>query len=1159
MAKDKTLELSIKIAGKVDRSLMSAINAAQSNVSSLATTFSRVGTVGLAAMGALATGTVAAIVKCTDAAKQFESNMADVVKYVDGLADAEGRVSDAAWGFDKSGNAITYADNYAKMSDALLDLSTQIPMTAEELTQLAASAGQSGKGIEDLIQYDDNGNIAGFLKDVAMMGTAMDISADQAGNWAAKWEVAFGMSHDQVMELADQINYLGANNATTAAEIAQVVNDAASLGQVAGVATDTTAAMATAMLAMGVESGKTATSISRMYTNLSLGSSATKAQKEMWESLGFTAEGIAKSMQVDSTGTLLSVFEAVNNLDADKQVAALKTLFGQWAIQGAAKMTGNMEAFTNALGMVADPNLYTGSMEREFIIKASTTESIDKMMANAREALKIDIGTEFLPVKKEFSLMLIDIMNGLRENAPELQQIAQTMATMLSQGVAAAGDALQRALPYIQQALDYLANHGPEVVSVLGKLAAAFVAMKFAPGIEGLVRGAGGLLLGSGAATAGAGAAGGGLLGGIKGLFAGGQSAALAATTAIPNLLGAAGGILNTARIDAQLSGRSLLGTLLGGAGTLFGQTQLGGGLANYFGGIRASFGNLLNTGIGGGIANALGATGGALGEILSGISQATGLTDLVNGATGLARSGAGWVAGKAGGLAQGAMGLAGRVVSSAPAQAIGGVLGNVGSFMSAGAGMLGSMWGPFASGFGSLFAGAAPVIAAISGIIAVVSILGDHLEDIRGIVGNVFGDAGLAVFDKFTDGLSAISGFIAGLFEDGGVAKALAPVQEAVTNMFGPGAGEAFSGLVQILQSVMGVVGQIVNFATTTVKPIIQDIFSFITQTVVPIILQTFTAAAPAISGIIGGLGTAIMAGMQIIGTAIQLVLPIIEGLITAFLSIASVVIPTVLAGWSVFAEGIGTVISGVQATFGGLIDFITGVFIGNWSQAWQGVQDIFKGIFEALGGLVKTPINAVIALINKAISGINGLGLTIPDWVPVIGGKNFSINIPEIPMLAKGGFTSGVSIAGEAGPEAVISFQRGVRNQNIDTWIQAGRLLGVNGQQAAASVSNIAYYADGGFTGRNGAVEIASVSGANSKAVKLADVNPPDGGGPGGKPGFSVTFAPQITIQGNADKGTVDQALAESEQRFEAWLEANFERLYNRMERERGRRAYA
>lgn len=61
--------------------------------------------------------------------------------------------------------------------------------------------------------------------------------------------------------------------------------------------------------------------------------------------------------------------------------------------------------------------------------------------------------------------------------------------------------------------------------------------------------------------------------------------------------------------------------------------------------------------------------------------------------------------------------------------------------------------------------------------------------------------------------------------------------------------------------------------------------------------------------------------------------------------------------------------------------------------------MKDIFGGIFETLGALFKTPINAVISLINQAIRGINGLGLDIPDWVPLIGGKKFSINIPEIP----------------------------------------------------------------------------------------------------------------------------------------------------------------
>ena len=589
------------------------------------------------------------------------------------------------------------------------------------------------------------------------------------------------------------------------------------------------------------------------------------------------------------------------------------------------------------------------------------------------------------------------------------------------------------------------------------------------------------------------------------------------------------------ATASSLLSGNGIAGTtglLAAGEGTpglLSGFQGVGGaiknsiagsGIGQYFGGVMSSLGNLGNTKIGGGILGGLKATGGTIGEILSGISDATGLTGLAKGGLGAARSGAGWVAGKAGGLAQGAMGLAGRVASSAPGQFIGGALGNMGSFMSAGAGALGSIWGPMASGFGGLLSGALPIVGVVSGIIAVVSILGDHLEDIRGIIGSVFGEKGLAVFDTFTGGLQRVGDFITGLFADGGVAAAMAPLRDAITGMFGDNAGLAFDGLVQILQSVMGVVGQVVTFANTTVKPIIQDIFSFITTTVVPIILQTFTAAAPIISGIITNLGTAIMTMAQIIGMAIQTAMPVIQSVISVVMSIASVVIPALLAGYEAFSSGLTTIVTSIQTVFQGIIDFVTGVFTGNWQMAWQGVQDIFGGIFEGLGALVKTPINAVISIINKAISGINGLGLTIPDWVPVIGGKNFSINIPEMPMLAKGGFTNGPSIVGEAGTEAVISFQKGVRSQNIDTWLRAGEMLGVG----------------------NPPVELPRF---------------PSGGG--GNRGFSVTFAPHIEIKGNADKNVVDQALVESEQRFEAWLEANFERLYDRMERERGRRAYA
>lgn len=1131
MAGNRTLDLTIRIAGKMDKSLLAAINGTQSRISDLSRSVSRTGTMGLAAMGALATGTVAAIASCTKEATTFENQMADVVKYVDGLADATGRISDKVWTVGEGGNGQTYAQNYAAMKDAILDLSTQIPYTAEDLTRLAAAAGQSGKSMDEIT--------GGFLKDAAMWGKAMDISADQAGDWAAKWEVAFHMNHDQIMTLADQINYLGANNATTAAEIASVVNDAASLGQVAGIDPDATAAIGTAMLAMGVDAGRVGTSVKRIYTNISKGSSATKAMKEQWVELGFTAEGVAASMQKDGVGTMQKIFSAIDQLPEERQVAALSTLFGQWAIEGGAKIVGNLDYYAGVMESIKDPANYTGSMAREFQIKADTPEAVKQMRDSAWSQLKIGFGESFLPVQKEMDLAMRDLFVTLHENMPQLSQLGGTLAELASGGIRTLGEALQTALPYVQRALDYVANNGPQVVKILGGMAGTFAAMKFAPGIEGLIGGAGNLLLGTKSGAGNYATRTGGLAGMASSLWNGGRNAASQAGGLLSSFGGAAqgNGFLRTLNATASslLSGNGIAGTtglLAAGAGTpglLSGFQGVGGaiknsiagsGIGQYFGGVMSSLGNLGNTKIGGGILGGLKATGGTIGEILSGISDATGLTGLAKGGLGAARSGAGWVAGKAGGLAQGAMGLAGRVASSAPGQFIGGALGNMGSFMSAGAGALGSIWGPMASGFGGLLSGALPIVGVVSGIIAVVSILGDHLEDIRGIIGSVFGEKGLAVFDTFTGGLQRVGDFITGLFADGGVATAMAPLRDAITGMFGDNAGLAFDGLVQILQSVMGVVGQVVTFANTTVKPIIQDIFSFITTTVVPIILQTFTAAAPIISGIITNLGTAIMTVAQIIGMAIQTAMPVIQSVISVVMSIASVVIPALLAGYEAFSSGLTTIVTSIQTVFQGIIDFVTGVFTGNWQMAWQGVQDIFGGIFEGLGALVKTPINAVISIINKAISGINGLGLTIPDWVPVIGGKNFSINIPEMPMLAKGGFTNGPSIVGEAGTEAVISFQKGVRSQNIDTWLRAGEMLGVG----------------------NPPVELPRF---------------PSGGG--GNRGFSVTFAPHIEIKGNADKNVVDQALVESEQRFEAWLEANFERLYDRMERERGRRAYA
>ncbi len=120
-------------------------------------------------------------------------------------------------------------------------------------------------------------------------------------------------------------------------------------------------------------------------------------------------------------------------------------------------------------------------------------------------------------------------------------------------------------------------------------------------------------------------------------------------------------------------------------------------------------------------------------------------------------------------------------------------------------------------------------------------------------------------------------------------------------------------------------------------------------------------------------------------------------------------------------FLQGVRVFYDSAKRIFGGLVDFIAGAFTGDWSRAWQGVVNIFGGIMDHMVALVKAPLNAVIGLINGAISGLNNISVTIPEWVPFMGGKHFGVNLPKVPYLYNGGIVTqptymGGYVAGDA-----------------------------------------------------------------------------------------------------------------------------------------------
>lgn len=120
-------------------------------------------------------------------------------------------------------------------------------------------------------------------------------------------------------------------------------------------------------------------------------------------------------------------------------------------------------------------------------------------------------------------------------------------------------------------------------------------------------------------------------------------------------------------------------------------------------------------------------------------------------------------------------------------------------------------------------------------------------------------------------------------------------------------------------------------------------------------------------------------------------------------------------------FLKSAKDIIRDVKQIFNGFNDFISGVFSGNWKKAWTGIKSIFVGVFRGLADIAKSPINAIVGGFNSVLGVVNGLirkvnnirfKITVPDWVPGVGGKWWGFNgfniptIGTIPMLANGGF---------------------------------------------------------------------------------------------------------------------------------------------------------
>jgi TP901 family phage tail tape measure protein len=300
------------------------------------------------------------------AAIDFESAMADVRKVVPGLESAEG---------------------FKAMSREIVGMSRELPVSAKGLAEIMAAAGQAGIAKEEL---------ADFTRQAAQMGIAFDISAGEAGEAMAKLRTSLGLSQPQVVDLADAMNYLSNNMASSAAEVTQFMLRSGAMGKQVKMTVEQTAAFGSAMIAAGAAPEVAATSFNNLIKAMSKGESATANQSAAFKSLGLDVMDVAKSMQVDAVGTIRDVFERISKMPAEMRVSTISQIFGDEA-RALTPLITNMKLFDQAMGLVGDKSKYTGSMLAEFQTRSGTSANQFQILRNNVEALAIAIGNGLLP------------------------------------------------------------------------------------------------------------------------------------------------------------------------------------------------------------------------------------------------------------------------------------------------------------------------------------------------------------------------------------------------------------------------------------------------------------------------------------------------------------------------------------------------------------------------------------------------------------------------------------------------------------------------------------------------------------------------------------------------------------------------------------------
>lgn len=264
------------------------------------------------------------------AAMEFETAMAGVKKVVDGTP-----------------------EQVSRLSKEIKDLSVELGMTATEVAQIATMGGQLGVPIDKLGEFT---TMAG------QMAVAFGMSAEEAGNAAAKLANVFNMPIEQVGELGDVINTLGNNMAAKEREIVDAMLRVGGTARQFGLAKEEVAGLTAAMIALGKPPEVASTAINALLTKLQTAQNQGAGFADGLKMIGTSADEMADNIAQNPQQALSGFLEKLGQLDDRQRSMVSVKLFGAEYADDINLLVGSLGTYNQALGLATDKTATAGAV-----------------------------------------------------------------------------------------------------------------------------------------------------------------------------------------------------------------------------------------------------------------------------------------------------------------------------------------------------------------------------------------------------------------------------------------------------------------------------------------------------------------------------------------------------------------------------------------------------------------------------------------------------------------------------------------------------------------------------------------------------------------------------------------------------------------------------